>query len=76
MRRRTHHDERLAQLWLFAECTTAQHRRIASLGTRLRVPHGRTLVRAGSRAAEVLVVLEGTAGCVVKRDQDRPVRPG
>jgi CRP-like cAMP-binding protein len=40
-------------------------KRVASLGTRLSISEGRTLVTTGDRGSEVLIVLSGTATCLV-----------
>jgi len=40
-------------------------KRVANLGTRLRIPEGRSLVTTGNRGSEVLIVLSGTATCLV-----------
>ena len=55
----------LADLWLFAECSAKELERLASLGTRIGVSAGRMLIERGTRGAEVLVVLTGSARCFV-----------
>ena len=49
MRQTKRGDSGLAELWLFADCTPAQLKRIADLGTRLTVIKGRRLVEVGTR---------------------------
>jgi CRP-like cAMP-binding protein len=50
---------------LFSTCTSSELRRLARLGTRLRMASGRHLVMAGRGGAEVLMVVKGSASCVV-----------
>jgi CPA1 family monovalent cation:H+ antiporter len=62
---RTHHDRnriaRLAQLPLFASCTTSELEAISNRFTETRVAAGQTLMREGTIGRELVVIVEGTA---------------
>jgi len=66
----------LADLWLFAECSAKELERLASLGTRIGVSAGRMLIERGTRGAEVLVVLTGSARCFVNGTEIARFGPG
>jgi CRP/FNR family transcriptional regulator, cyclic AMP receptor protein len=53
------------QLSLFAGCGTKELRKVEQIGTRLQVPAGRRLTRAGDQGREVVVVLAGVASCEI-----------
>jgi CRP/FNR family transcriptional regulator, cyclic AMP receptor protein len=63
-KRRTR-DEATDSLPIFAGCSGRGRRHLSHLGTRIRMPAGKALTTAGSRGAEVLIVLSGTAICQV-----------
>lgn len=62
---RKQRDDVLHDLPVFAGCSGKTMKRVANLGTRLRIPEGRSLVTTGNRGSEVLIVLSGTATCLV-----------
>ncbi len=51
----------IADLPLFADCSKAEMRKIASLTTYLQVPKDRVLMREGSPAGEFIIIGRGTA---------------
>ena len=51
---------------LFSTCNTKELREMASLGTRVSVPAGKTITAEGAPGRELLVVLDGRATCRVK----------
>ncbi len=57
--------EDLGRLWLFAGCPTRELRKLSKLGTRTKVGAGTRLVSEGAYDHDVMVVLSGTATCVV-----------
>lgn len=58
--------DKLNGLPIFAECTGRTMKRLSNLGTRMNLPAGHSLTTAGHRGAEVLIVLSGTATCLVR----------
>ena len=56
--------ERLAEVPLFSGCTKQELRRIASLGTELRVGPGTELTRQGDPGSEFIMIVDGQARCV------------
>lgn len=50
---------------IFAGCTRRTIKRLSRLGTRVRMPAGKPLTKAGGSGAEVLIVLAGAAICQV-----------
>ena len=74
-KRRRRNDAR-AGAALFSDCTGRAMKRLSALGTRMPMPAGRQLTTAGSRGAEVLIVLSGTATCFVGEAKVARFGPG
>lgn len=53
--------ERLAQVPMFASCTTGQLQQVSRLATEMDVPAGTQLTAEGEPGHEFLIVLDGTA---------------
>jgi CRP-like cAMP-binding protein len=51
-------------------------KRLSGLGTRVNISAGRHLTTAGNRGAEVLIVLSGTAICLVRGVEEARFGPG
>ncbi|MHB8680994.1 MAG: Crp/Fnr family transcriptional regulator [Acidimicrobiales bacterium] len=66
----------LADVPLFAGCPPRELRELSSLGTRVSVPTGRTVLAEGSFGTEVAVVLSGTAACLVRGEEVARFGPG
>jgi len=66
----------LGSVPLFADCPPRDRKRLALLGTRVHVGAGRELTTAGSRGAQVLVVLSGHATCLVRGTEAASFGPG
>jgi CRP/FNR family cyclic AMP-dependent transcriptional regulator len=60
----------------FSECTGRTLKRLSGLGTHVHMPSGKHLTTAGSRGAEVLIVLSGTATCLVQGVEVARFGPG
>jgi len=71
-----HHGEDLFALPVFAGCSGRTMKRVSTLGTRLNIRAGHCLTTAGSRGAEVLIVLSGTATCLVRGVEEARFGPG
>ena len=65
-----------ADVALFSNCSGRAMKRLSTLGTRLPMSEGRQLTRAGSRGAEVMIVLSGTATCFVGEAEVARFGPG
>ena len=59
----------LGQLTMFAECSPAELRAVASLVTGVRVPAEHVLMREGAAGREAMFIVDGTAR-VVRQDRD------
>jgi CRP/FNR family cyclic AMP-dependent transcriptional regulator len=57
--------EGLRALSIFADCPPRAMRRLSLLGTQVTAAAGRHLTTAGTRGAEVVIVLSGSATCLV-----------
>ncbi len=68
--------EELSGLPVFADCSARTMRRLSNLGTRVQVRAGKRLTTAGNRGAEVLIVLSGTATCLVGGVEEARFGPG
>lgn len=55
----------LSSLRLFDRCSNKELKVVAQLGTRVGVPAGRTIVVAGSRGSELMVLMSGRAECLI-----------
>jgi CRP-like cAMP-binding protein len=56
----------LAQVPLFADCTKAELREVAMLGTTVDVAPGHSLIKEGASGREFFIVIEGEAECSVR----------
>jgi CRP/FNR family cyclic AMP-dependent transcriptional regulator len=76
---RTRNDERLGQLAdmrLFAGCSRNELARVASNTTPVIVQAGRVLATEGSRARELIIVVDGTATATVSGEEVVTLGPG
>ena len=69
-------DGELSELPVFADCSARTMRRLSNLGTRVQVRAQQHLTTAGNRGAEVLIVLSGTATCLVGGVEEARFEPG
>ena len=69
-------DDELHNLSVFVDCPPRTLRRISTLGTRLRIRAGQSLTTAGTRTAEVVIVLSGSASCLVRGVEEARFGPG
>jgi CRP/FNR family transcriptional regulator, cyclic AMP receptor protein len=58
--------ELLKAVPLFSQCSQAELRSVAQLGTALDVPEGKTLVTEGTAGRQAFLVLGGEADCSVR----------
>jgi CRP-like cAMP-binding protein len=56
----------LERFWLFADCSKKGLAEIENLGTRVKVPANRVLVREGGRDSDLMIVVAGTATCLIR----------
>jgi CRP/FNR family cyclic AMP-dependent transcriptional regulator len=68
--------QELLGLDVFSGCTGRTIKRVSTLGTRLNIASGHRLITAGSRGAQVLIVLSGTAVCLVGDVEEARFGPG
>jgi CRP-like cAMP-binding protein len=66
----------LHDLSVFVGCPARTLRRVSTLGTRLPIRAGQSLTRAGARGAEVVIVLSGSATCMVRGVEEARFGPG
>ena len=69
-------DPELHGLPIFADCSPRTMKVLSGLGTRMRVAAGQQLTSAGKRGAEVLIVVSGTATCLVQGVEEARFGPG
>ena len=62
---RKQRDAILHELPVFVGCSERTMKRVANLGTRAVHPRGGSLITTGTPGSEVLIVLSGTATCLV-----------
>jgi len=63
-------------MWLFEGCTPKEHKKLRNIGTRVRVPGGRTVCIEGGHGTDVVVVVEGMASCHVRGETVANFGPG
>lgn len=68
--------ELLARVPLFTACSREELRRIAALGTRLKVAAGTELTKEGAPGAEFFLLIEGEAECDVRGTTAAVLGPG
>ena len=61
---------------LLSECTSAELRQIASLGSELPVADGRVLTEQGRPAREFFLLMEGKARCLINGTEVAQFGPG
>jgi CRP-like cAMP-binding protein len=66
----------LSAVPVFAGIPGRTARRLSGLGTHMHVRAGQRLTTVGDRGAEVIVVLSGTASCVVGDTEEARFGPG
>jgi CRP/FNR family cyclic AMP-dependent transcriptional regulator len=66
----------LQHLPVFAGCSGRTMKLVSNLGTRLQIRAGQRLVTSGDRGSEVLIVLSGTASCLVGGVEEARFGPG
>lgn len=66
----------LRRFWLFADCRDKDLHQISTLGSRVKVPSARALVKQGMRDDQVFIVLAGTATCLVDGERVDEFGPG